>query len=121
MEQPGPSPDRESPGYVPGDGWSVFVAAASIAFVVLAVVLEVVGGSHASSPVPDWAGVVPIAWPGWLRVAWWTAVATAAGSFRIALHRLGHRQRPAVVVASIAPFLLFAGGIATGAEWATWH
>lgn len=95
----------------------------SIAFVALAIVLEVLGGSFANSPVPDWARVVPIAWPSGLRVVWWgaVAVAAAAGLFRLGLHRLGLRQRPVVVAASVLPFLVFAGGIAAGADWATWH
>jgi hypothetical protein len=36
-------------------------------------------------------------------------------------HRLGLRQRPVVVAASVLPFLVFTGGIAAGADWATWH
>jgi hypothetical protein len=54
-------------------------------------------------------------------VAWWIAVAAAAGTFRLCLHRLGVRQRPVVVVVSAAPFLVFATGIALGASWATFH
>lgn len=72
-------------------------------------------------PVPAWAHIVPIAWPTAGRVAWWVTVACAAGLFRLAAQRLGHRQRPVVVVASVVPFLVFAAGIAIGAEWATWH
>lgn len=106
---------------MPGDGWWLLAVAASIAFILLAIVLELVGGSFANSPVPDWAHVAPIAWPTGPRVLWWIGVAGAAGLFRLGLHRLGHRQRPAVVVASIAPFLVFASGIAAGADWATWH
>ncbi len=44
-----------------------------------------------------------------------------AGLFRLALHRLGLRQRSFVVVASVVPFLAFAIAIAVGADWATWH
>lgn len=120
-EPAGPKSDLEQAGYVPGDGWWVLAVISSILFVALAVVLELVGGSLANSPVPDWAHVVPIAWPTGLRVAWWVGVAAAAGLFRLGLHRLGHRQRPGVVLASVAPFVLFAGGIAVGADWATWH
>lgn len=108
-------------GYVPGDGWWLLAVVASIAFVAIAVVLELVGGSLANSPLPDWAHVVPIAWPTALRVVWWIGVGAAAGLFRLGLHRLGHQQRPAVVAASVAPFLVFASGIAAGADWATWH
>ena len=93
----------------------------SIAFVALAIVLEVLGGLFANSPVPDWARVVPIAWPSGLREMGGWAVAAAAGLFRLGLHRLGLRQRPLVVAASVLSFLAFAGGIAAGADWATWH
>lgn len=116
-----PTSEVDEVGYVPGDGWWLLAVVASITFVATAVVLELAGGSFANSPVPDWAHVVPIAWPTALRVLWWTGVAGAAGMFRLGLHRLGHRQRPALVVASIAPFLVFAWGIAAGADWATWH
>lgn len=93
----------------------------SFAFVVGAVVLEVIGGLHANSAVPDWAELVPIAWPTPARVLWWLTVATAAGIFRLGLHRLGFRQRPFVVVASVGPFVVFAIGIASGSSWSTWH
>ncbi|MGI8793765.1 MAG: hypothetical protein ACR2H3_11415 [Acidimicrobiales bacterium] len=118
-ERSSEDPSSEAPR--PGDGWWVLAAAISIVFVASAIVLEVLGGSFANSPVPDWAHLVPIAWPNWLRAAWWVAVAGAAGLFRFGLHRLGLRQRPVVVVASVLPFLVFAGGIAASAEWATWH
>ncbi|MGH9151469.1 MAG: hypothetical protein ACRD03_03475 [Acidimicrobiales bacterium] len=99
-----------------------FAALACAGLVLVAVVLEVVGGTAANSPAPGWAGyVVPLAWPQALRVAWWLAVAAAALGFRLALHRLGFRQRAPMVVASVAPFVVFAAGIATGAGWATWH
>jgi hypothetical protein len=122
MAEPASSTNDPSPvGYEPGDGWWLLAVVMSIAFVALAVVLEVLGGSFANSPVPDWAHVVPIAWPSGLRVLWWTAVAAAAGLFRLGLHRLSLRQRPIVVAASVLPFLAFAAGIAAGADWATWH
>jgi len=108
-------------GYVPGDGWWLLAAVASITFVAVAIALELLGGSYANSPVPDWAHLAPIAWPNGLRVVWWVAVAAAAGIFRLSLHRFGHRQHPAIVVASVAPFLVFAGGVAFSAHWATWH
>lgn len=91
-------------------------------FVLLAVAGEVLGGLGANSPAPAWAEiVVPLAWPRPLRILWWLAVAAAAGGFRLGLHRLGMPQRRWVVVASVAPFLIFAAGIAAGTSWATWH
>ncbi len=100
-------------------GWAALGCAL---FVVLAVVAEVVSGTAANSPVPAWADqVAPLGWPQPIRVAWWLSVAGAALAFRASLHRLGFRQRPAVVVLSVAPFVVFAAGVAIGAEWATWH
>lgn len=101
---------------------SVLVAFGSFLFVVAAVVIEVVAGSSANSPAPAWADwAVPLAWPQPVRVLWWLAVAGAALAFRVELHRLGVRQRPLVVLLSVGPFVVFAAGIAVGADWATWH
>ncbi|MDP1804020.1 MAG: hypothetical protein Q8K72_02530 [Acidimicrobiales bacterium] len=97
-------------------------ALACAAFVVLAMVLEVVGGMSANSEVPDWAPrLVPIAWPRLVRVGWWLAVGVAAGAYRVLLARAGLPQSRWLLVVSVAPFVLFAVGIAAGAEWATWH
>lgn len=114
-------PDPAAVEYTPGDGWWLLAVVLSGAFVAGAVVLELLGGSFANSPVPEWAHLAPITWPSGVRVLWWVAVGGAAGLFRFALHRLGLRQRPVVVLASVVPFLVFAGGIAAGADWATWH
>jgi len=100
-------------------GWTALGCAL---FVVLAVVAEVVSGSAANSPAPSWVDeVAPLGWPQPLRVVWWLSVAGAALGFRASLHSLGFRQRPAVVVLSVAPFIVFAAGVALGAEWAIWH
>lgn len=101
---------------------SAFVAAGSAALVLAAVTIEVLAGSAANSPAPSWATwVVPLAWPQYIRVVWWLAVAVAALTFRLSLRRLGIRQRPWLVVLSVAPFVAFAAGIALSADWATWH
>lgn len=92
------------------------------AFVLAAVAAEVLGGLGANSPVPAWAErVVPLAWPPAARVAWWLLVAAAAVAYRLLLGRAGFPQRRAVIVLSVAPFVVFAAGIAVGASWATWH
>lgn len=91
------------------------------AFVLVAVALEVLAGMGANSPVPAWSEAVPLAWPPPARVAWWVAVAGAAGAYRWFLARAGVPQRRAVTVVTVAPFLVFATGIALGADWATWH
>lgn len=91
-------------------------------FVVGAVMLEVASSLAANSPVPAWADqAVPLAWPQPARVAWWLAVAGAMYAFRFLLGRAGIPQRRAVVVLSVAPFVIFAAGVGSGAEWATWH
>lgn len=91
-------------------------------FVLVAVTLEVIAGRFANSPVPAWAyRVAPLAWPQPARVAWWLGVAAAMVSFRVLLGRAGFPQRRFVVVLSTAPFVIFAAGVAIGADWATWH
>lgn len=89
--------------------------------VVGAVVAEVVAAQFANSTVPDFGEWFPLAWPRPARVAWWVAVSAAAGGFRLGLHRLGMRQRPLVVGMTIAPFAIFAIGVALGADYSTWH
>jgi hypothetical protein len=101
---------------------SLVLALVCAGLVVAAVILEVVGGQNANSPHPAWAErVVPLAWPQPLRVLWWVGIAGAAGTYRILLGRAGFPQRKAVTILLIVPFLLFAAGVATGADWATWH
>lgn len=91
-------------------------------FVLLAVALEVVGGLGANSPVPAWAErVVPLAWPQPARVVWWLGVAGAAATFRVMLGRAGIPPRRGVTLLTVAPFVVFAVGVATGTDWATWH
>ena len=100
----------------------MFLAIGCAALVVWAIVAEILAGANANSSVPAWAdNVFSLAWPPPLRVLWWLAVAGAALGYRIALHRLGFRQRWWVVVVSVLPFVVFAAGVAIGADWATWH
>lgn len=90
--------------------------------VVAAVVLEVVGGQYANSPHAAWTEwVVPLAWPQPARVVWWLVIAAAAGAYRFLLSRAGVPLRRAVTVLTVAPFVLFAAGVAAGSEWTTWH
>lgn len=96
-------------------------AAASALFVLGAVMLEVLAGTAANSAVPEWAHLVPATWPRPARVSWWLAVAGAGGLYRLCLHRLGLRPNRLVTLATVAPFLLFALGIAIGSEWTAWH
>lgn len=121
----GRGPAASSATGAEGREWTARLVGTALAcalLVGLAVALEVVAGGAANSPVPAWAEkAVPLAWPQPLRVAWWLGVAAAAYGFRASLRRLGLRQRPVVVVLSVAPFVVFAVGVALGASWATWH
>lgn len=100
----------------------VLVAVGCAALVVWALVAEIIAGANANSRVPAWAdNVFSLAWPQPLRVLWWLAVAGAALGYRVALHRLGFRQRGFIVVVSVLPFVVFAAGVAAGTDWATWH
>lgn len=94
---------------------------ACLAFVAVALMVELAGGLWANSQVPAWAELAPIAWPQAARVAWWTVVAVAALAYRRSLAQVGLAGNRAVTVLSVAPFVVFAGGVAAGADWATWH
>jgi hypothetical protein len=54
-------------------------------------------------------------------VGWWLLVAGAAAGHRTLLQ--GTRGARPRVMAGLAasPFVVFAAGVAVGAEWATWH
>lgn len=105
-------------GHIGRDG-AVFVG--SLLFVATAIVLEVLAGEGAASSTSGAPWFVPLTWPQPVRVVWWLAVAGSAAAFRVSLRRLGLPARRSANVATVAPFLLFAGGIAFGADWATWH
>lgn len=93
------------------------------AFAVAAVLVEALAGAAADSPERGWATrLVPLAWPQPARVIWWLIVATAAAGHRLLLDRAGDRPpRWWIAAAVAAPFVVFAGGIAAGAQWSTWH
>jgi hypothetical protein len=90
--------------------------------VLVAVAAEVVAAEYSDSPVPAWTlRVFPLAWPQPVRVAWWLIVAAAALTSRLLLARLALRPQRWVSGVIVAPFLIFAAGVALGADWATWH
>ena len=93
----------------------------SLLFVATAIVLEVLAGEGAASSTSGAPWYVPLTWPQPVRVVWWLAVAGSAAAFRMSLRRLGLPARRSADVATVTPFLLFAGGIAFGADWASWH
>lgn len=98
------------------------VALGCALWVLGAIAAEVLASMYAVSPVPGWSvHVFPLAWPRAVRVVWWLGVAAAAGGVRWGLHAAGIPQRRLIIVASVLPFVIFAGGIADGAWWATWH
>lgn len=97
------------------------VGLAGALFAIGAIALEAVSGTFANSPIPAWGELVPLAWPPPLRVAWWAAAAAGAAAFRWSLIAVGRRPHVLVTTVSVAPFVVFAGGIAFGAEWSTWH
>lgn len=101
--------------------WWLLALPCSALLVFAAIVLEVAAGETANSALPAWAHLVPLAWPQWARVLWWLGVAAAAATFRAGLHRIGMRTRRLGDVVAVGPFLVFAAGIAMGADWATWH
>lgn len=88
----------------------------------LAVALELLGslfGDAPSTAYPAW--LVPIAWPTALRVSWWLLAAAGAAAAAYGLGRAAGRPRRLGPLVMASPFLLFAGGVAVGASWATWH
>jgi hypothetical protein len=102
--------------------WAGLGAHGCAVFVLAAIAAEVVGGLYANSPEPAWTErLFPLAWPQPVRVVWWSVVGAAALGYRLILHRIGIRQRTWVVVLSVVPFVVFAAGVAVGADWATWH
>ena len=85
----------------------------SLLFAATAIVLEVLAGEGAGSSILGASWHVPLTWPQPVRVAWWLAVAGSAAAFRVSLRRLGLPARRIADVVTVAPFLLFAGGIAS--------
>ena len=107
--------------------WPAFACAG---FVLLAVVLEFLGGNGGTAAVVGlhqtsehtWRDFVPSAWPEAPRVIWWLAVAGATAGYRLHADRMQHRApRAWLAVVSAAPFLVFAGGVATSMGWATFR
>lgn len=88
----------------------------------VAILLEVWGSwGTGANPRPPASWLVPSGWPVALRVAWWSAATVGVYLANRGLARLTHRPRRVVTTLSVLLFLGFTLGVATGAEWATWH
>ena len=100
--------------------WPAFACAG---FVLLAVVVEFTVSQNAGAVAPrGFSRFAPAAWPDPLRVAWWLAVAAAAGGYRVFADLIANRApRWALAAVSAAPFAIFAFGIAFGSSWATYY
>lgn len=93
---------------------------AGLALLVLA--LEFLGSFLGDAPASDYPGwLVPIAWPTPVRVLWWLMGSAGAFATSRGLDHVTGRRRLLRGLLVASPFVIFAIGIATGAEWATWH
>lgn len=118
----GSTTEAESPATVDSVPLAPWWAWVALAFVFLAVALELVGGQYSNSQVDGLAARLhPLAWPQAARVVWWLAVAAAAGAYRYGEWRAGIRRSPIIIGLSVVPFVIFAVGIASGASFSTWH
>lgn len=103
-------------------GRRVLAALGCGAFVIGAVLLEMLSGQGANSPITSrFESAVPLGWPAPLRVLWWLAVAAAAVAHRALLHPSRNLRNRVLATAVASPFVAFAVGIGVGADWATWH
>jgi len=112
-----------APGTIEPTSGFVWVALllGSFLFIAAALTLEVLAGEGAASSTAATPRFIPLTWPQPVRVVWWLGAAAAAATFRASLRRMGFPARRTADVATVAPFLIFAAGIAFGADWATWH
>jgi len=116
MSQPSDTARTQSGVLIPG---SAFIGG-GIAFI--AVALEVWGSWGTGADVaPPRSWFVPSGWPVPVRVSWWLLAAIGVFLANRGLSRATGRPRRLITVLTVVPFVAFAIGIATGAEWATWH
>lgn len=95
---------------------------ACVVLVLLAIALEVASGQGANSPeTARFSPFVPLSWPQPARAVWWVLVAAAAGGQRLLLDPGPGRRRWVLAGVCAMPFVVFAGGVASGAEWSAWH
>lgn len=114
MTRPDPAPGT--------DGVLPRAALAGGGLAALAVALEVWGSwGVGASAEPPGSWLVASGWPTPLRVTWWLAASVGVYLANRGLARVTHRPRRLATTVAVLPFVAFALGIATGAEWATWH
>lgn len=90
--------------------------------VLLAVGVELASGQAANSPEDArYQPFFPLGWPQPIRVLWWLLVAAAAAAHRLLLDSRPGSRRWALAALAATPFGVFAGGIAVGTGWSTWH
>ena len=106
----------------PVSGRRLLAALGCAAFVLGAVLVEMVSGQAANTPsAARYEALVPLGWPAPLRVGWWLVVAAAAVNYRRLLHPSARRRERALRAGAALPFGTYDVGIAVGADWATWH
>lgn len=106
---------------VPGLG-RVFGSIVCVVVVLLAVALEVVAGQAANSPeAAHYARLIPLGWPQPVRALWWALIAAVAAAHRLLLDERRGLRRHLLAALAASPFVVFAGGIASGASWSTWN
>lgn len=100
--------------------WPAYLCAT---FVLLAIVLEFVGG-RGGPALSSHGGrsVSPSTWPTAARTVWWAAVTVAAGGYSVLVYWIERKPvRYWVTLLTAAPFLFWTLGIATGQSWATFR
>ncbi len=113
--------DLSGPIEPPSGSLWVALLLGSFLFIAAALTLEVLAGEGAATSTAPAPRFIPLTWAQPVRVVWWLGAAAAAATFRASLRRMGFPARRAADIATVAPFLIFAAGIAFGADWATWH
>lgn len=91
--------------------------------VLVAIVAEFIGGRGGPSVADgDGASISPATWPDAARTIEWLLVAAAAAGYRAIADWVAHRAiRYWLAAISALPFLIWAYGVATSQDWATFR
>lgn len=111
-------PDTPNPPVRPA--WPAYLCAL---VVLVAIVLEFIGGRGGPSVADGGAtSLSPATWSDPARMLEWLVVAAAAGAYRAIADWVAHRPiRWWLAAVSALPFLVWAFGIATDQDWATFR